>query len=53
MSSPTIGITILIVLVFTTLGQLLVQRADHARRHREVMERLDQIVAKLGPSPIG
>ena len=48
MSSPTVGITILIILAFTNLMQLLVQKADQSKRHKELQERLQRIEASLG-----
>ena len=42
-----IGNTILIILCITILFQLLFQRSEHNRRHKELKERLDQIESKL------
>lgn len=48
MSSPTVGITILIILSFTILGQLLMQRSDAKKRHKELKDQLDRLEARLG-----
>jgi hypothetical protein len=47
MTSPTLGITILIILVFANLAQLLMQGREHRKRHREIQERLERIEAGL------
>jgi len=47
MSSPTLGITILIILAFANLSQLLFQSRDHRKRHEELQQRLEQIETRL------
>jgi len=47
MNPPTIGITILIILVFTSLIQLLIQGSEHKKRHKEIQERLNRIEEKI------
>lgn len=49
MSAPTLGITILIILGFTILSQLLIQRSEHRKRHRELNERMDRLEKLLKP----
>lgn len=48
MSSPTVGITILIILAFANLMQLLMQRSDQSKRHKDLQERLQRIEARIG-----
>ena len=43
MSAPTLGIAVLIILGFTILTQLLVQRSEHRKRHRELKDRMDRL----------
>ena len=47
MASPTVGITILIVLAISILGQLLFQRFEQKKRHKELKEQLDRLEARL------
>ena len=47
MTAPTLGITIIIVLVFVTLSQLLFQGSQHRKRHEELKTRLERIEAML------
>jgi len=47
MTAPTLGITIVIVLVFATLCQLLLQGSRQRRRHEELKTLLERIEAKL------
>lgn len=47
MSSPTLGITILIILVCAVFSQLLIQSAQHKKRHAELRERLERLEARL------
>jgi preprotein translocase subunit YajC len=46
MASPTVGITILIVLAFTILGQFLFQRFEQKKRHKELKEQLNRLEAR-------
>ena len=46
MSGPTVGITILIILCFTILSQLLMQRSEHKKRHKELKNQLDRLEAQ-------
>jgi len=47
MSTPTIGITVLIVLCFTSLCQLILQGYQHKKRHKELQERLEKLESLL------
>jgi hypothetical protein len=47
MSGPTVGITILIILMGATFGQLLLQGSEHRKRYRELHERFDRLEEKL------
>lgn len=47
MSSPTVGITILIILGFLILCQLLIQGSQHKKRNEELKALLDRIEAHL------
>jgi preprotein translocase subunit YajC len=47
MSSPTLGITILIVLVCAVFFQLLFQGSAQKKRHQELREKLDRLEASL------
>ena len=38
------GITILVILVVVTLGQLFQQGAERRRHHREIIDRLDRLL---------
>ena len=43
-----IGNTIIVVIVVTILGQTVLQGIERGKQHREIMERLERLEAKLG-----
>lgn len=47
MSGVGMGIVVLVILAVVTLGQLFAQGAEHIRRHKELVERLDRLAARL------
>jgi hypothetical protein len=47
MSGPTVGITILIILGFAILCNLLIQDSQHKKRHNELKEQLNRLESYL------
>ena len=47
MNTPTLGITVIIVLVFVTLSQLLFQGSRQRTRHEELKALLERIETLL------
>ncbi len=41
-----VGIVVLIIMGAVLLGQTFVQRQEHAKRHAEVMRRLDELASR-------
>ena len=47
MAGPTVGIMILIVLVFMILTQLISERSEQQRRHTELKELFHQLESRM------
>ncbi len=50
MTAPTLGHTIIIILSFVILFQLLLQRSEYRKRQEEIREILERIESRLGSS---